>query len=185
MTGDERKKRILEILGKRSKPISGLMLAKALGVSRQVIVQDIAVLRAGNADIISTNLGYMMSRKDCAIRIFKVKHTDEEAEEELNIIIDCGGYVKDVFVSHKVYGIIRADMNLNSRLAASRFVNNIKNGKSTLLKNLTSDYHYHTVYAENEDVLDIIQEKLKERGFLAPLQDYEPVDFWEEAEDKG
>ncbi len=180
MTGNERKKQILEILKKSEAPISGTALARMLGVSRQAVVQDIAVLRAGKFDIISTNQGYLMSESSSAARVFKVVHTDEEVEEELNLFVDCGGFVKDVFVYHKVYGVLRAEMNLASRLDVQAFVGDIKSGKSSLLKNITSNYHYHTVIAENETVLDIIQERLTQRGFLAKLQDYEPVNFWEE-----
>lgn len=180
MTGEERKKQILEILKKSDAPVSGTALAQLLGVSRQVVVQDIAVLRAGNVEIISTNQGYIMNNSNSAARVFKVVHTDEEVEEELNLFVDCGGFVKDVFVYHKVYGVLRAEMNLSSRLDVQSFVEDIKNGKSSLLKNVTSSFHYHTIIAENERVLDIIQERLTQRGFLAKLQDYEPVNFWEE-----
>ena len=178
MTGEERKKQIIEILNNSKSPVSGISLAKQLGVSRQVIVQDIAVLRAGNTDIISTNQGYMINSNTPASRVFKVIHTDDEVADELNLIVDCGGFVKDVFVSHKVYGVLRAEMNIKSRLDVQRFVADIKSGKSSLLKNVTSNYHYHTVLAESNEVLDIIQEHLKDRGFLAKLQDYEPVNFW-------
>jgi hypothetical protein len=91
--------------------------------------------------------------------------------------VDCGGIVEDVFVYHKVYGILRAEMNIRSRLDVQHFVDDIKSGKSSLLKNVTSGYHYHTVYAPSEQLLDVIQQRLKERGFLAQLKDYEPVEF--------
>ena len=94
------------------------------------------------------------------------------------MFVDLGGVVRDVFVYHKVYGVVRAEMNVRSRLDVHNFMKNISLGKSSLLKNITAGYHYHTVLAEDEETLDIIQEKISERGFLAPLQDYEPVDFW-------
>lgn len=94
------------------------------------------------------------------------------------MIIDMGGKVVDVFVYHKVYGVLRADMNLKSRMDIERYMEEIKSGKSSLLKNVTSGYHYHTVRAESEEILNLIQEKLQQMGFLAKLQDYEPVDFW-------
>ena len=100
MEGDERRKKILGILHEESAPVSGTGLARMLGVSRQVIVQDIALLRATDKNILSTNKGYLlfdagqgMGRKR---RAFKVKHQDEEILDELNTIVDFGGKVRDV-----------------------------------------------------------------------------------------
>ena len=112
----------------------------------------------------------------------KVRHEENEAEEELNMIIDLGGIVKDVFVYHKVYGVLRADMNIKSRMDIRRYMEKIATGKSSLLKNVTSGFHYHTILADSEEILDIIQEELGKQGFLAKLQDYEPVDFWKKEE---
>lgn len=36
--------------------------------------------------------------------------------DELNLIVDCGGKVEDVFVYHKLYGVIRVEMNIKSRM---------------------------------------------------------------------
>ena len=96
------------------------------------------------------------------------------------MIVDLGGMVKDVFVYHKVYGVVKAEMNIKSRMDIKNYMNEISSGKSSLLKNITSGYHYHTILAESEEILDLIQQEFKERGFLAKLQDYEPVNFWEE-----
>ena len=96
--------------------------------------------------------------------------------------MDMGGYVKDVFVYHKVYGVLRADMNIKSRMDIRKYMENIRSGKSSLLKNVTSGFHYHTIVADSEELLDMIQEELSKRGFLAKLQDYEPVNFWKDAQ---
>ena len=112
----------------------------------------------------------------------KVRHEENEAEEELNMIIDIGGIVKDVFVYHKVYGVLKADMNIKSRRDIRRYMDDITSGKSNLLMNVTSGYHYHTIIADDEQTLDLIQEELQKRGFWAKLQDYEPVNFWGEEE---
>ena len=80
----------------------------------------------------------------------------------------------DVFVFHKVYGTLRAEMNISSRLHVTRFLQDIATGKSSLLKNVTAGYHYHTVSADTEETLEVIEEKLKQNGFLAPLQAFEP-----------
>ena len=95
------------------------------------------------------------------------------------------GHVKDVFVYHKVYGVLRANMDIKSRRDVRNYLEEIRTGKSSLLKNVTSGYHYHTICAESEEVLDAIQEELKQKGFLAKLQDYEPVDFWGDNEDEA
>ena len=98
----------------------------------------------------------------------------------MNLIVDLGGVVEDVFVYHKVYGVLRADMNIKSRRDVREYVQTLESGKSSLLKNVTSGYHYHTIRADSTEILDMIQEELQKKGFLAKLQDYEPVDFWGE-----
>ena len=178
MGGQERREHILKILKNRKEPVAGTELAKRLQVSRQVIVQDMALIRANGAEILSTNRGYMIREEKAASRVFKVIHTDEQVEEELNLFVDHGGKVEDVFVFHKVYGVIKAGMNIKSRKDVRKYMEDISGGKSTQLKNLTSGYHYHTITAEDEQTLNQIQEELHQRGFLAKLQDYEPVDFW-------
>ena len=179
MTGEQRRKQLLELLAGSERPVSGTALAKRLGVSRQVIVQDIALLRANGTEIFSASRGYLLVQdKPDASRILKVFHSDAQTEEELNLIVDMGGRVRDVFIYHKVYGIVRADIKIRSRRDVSRFLETIVSGKSSLLKNVTAGYHYHTVLAEDEPTLDMIQEQLWKKGMLARLQDYEPVDFW-------
>jgi len=180
MNGEERRTKIIELLKASKTPLSGTSLAGQLGVSRQVIVQDMALLRAGSHTIVSTNQGYVLADDATVSRVFKVIHSDEQVEEELSLIVDCGGRVDDVFVSHKIYDIVKAPMNIRSRLDIRRFMDNLNSGKSSLLKNVTGGYHYHTVSAESEEILDYILQELNEKGFLAPLQDYEPVNFWKE-----
>lgn len=180
MTGKARREKIIQILSKQEQPYSGTALAKQLQVSRQVVVQDIALLRAQKIQILSTNKGYILLEEDETTRVFKVHHTNEQAREEMNLIVDLGGRIEDVFVYHRVYGLLRAPLNIKSRLDVERYMHEIELGNSTLLLNVTAGYHYHTISAENQNVLDLIQKKLDEAGFLAPLQDYEPVDFWKE-----
>ncbi len=180
MKGQERREQILEILKNSDKPIPGVELAKLLEVSRQVIVQDMALLRANGVEILSTNRGYVVEEEKRNSRVFKVFHTEEQVEEELNLFVDYGAKVEDVFVYHKVHGVIKVDMSIKSRVDVKRYVHDISTGKSTQLMKLTSNYHYHTISADSEEILDMIQEELQKRGFLAKLQDYEPVDFWGE-----
>ena len=175
MTRDERQKEILQILRESADPVSGAALARRLGVSRQIIVQDIAAIRGGGAEVISTTRGY--TAKPGASRVFKVSHSDSEVEEELTMIVDEGAVVEDVFIFHKVYGVMRGELHLRSRRDIEAYLAKIASGSSSLLMNVTSGYHYHTVTAESEEVLDLVGGKLRRRGFLAPLQDYEPGDL--------
>lgn len=180
LSGRERREKIINILKDSTEPVAGVELAKQLEVSRQVIVQDMALIRANGIDVMSTNRGYVIHETKEVSRVFKVIHTDEQVEEELNLFVDLGGKVEDVFVYHKVYGVIKAAMNIKSRRDVRNYMEGISSGKSTNLKNLTSNYHYHTISAEDEQTLDLIQEELMKKGFWAKLQDYEPVDFWGE-----
>lgn len=180
LSGQERREQILKILKHSTQPVAGTDLAKQLDVSRQIIVQDMALIRANGIDVMATNRGYVIQESKKVSRVFKVIHTDEQVEEELNLFVDLGAKVEDVFVYHKVYGVIRADMNIKSRRDVRKYMEGITSGKSTNLMNLTSNYHYHTIVAEDEQTLDMIQEELQQKGFLAKLQDYEPVDFWSE-----
>ena len=178
MKGEERRKQLLNILSSSNSPVSGGTLSKELDVSRQIIVQDISLLRANGATIFSTNKGYLLQEEKKYSRVFKVYHSDDQVEEELSTIVDAGGQIRDVFVYHKVYGILKADMGIKSRRDIRSYMEEISSGKSSLLKNVTSGYHYHTIDAESEEILDAIQAELQQKGFLAKLQDYEPVDFW-------
>lgn len=182
MTGQERRRKIMEILSNSSKPIAAKTLAKEFDVSRQIIVSDIALLRAEKHEIASTNRGYILSEDSKFLRVFKVKHSDDEVEKEMNLIVDYGGTVEDVFVYHKTYGTVRAEMNIRSRIDVIDFMNAIEAGKSSFLKNITDGYHYHTITAPSEMILDRIQQQLANNGFLAQLQDYEPVNFWKQEE---
>lgn len=166
MTGQERRDAMIEMIRNSEKPVSGTALAKEFAVSRQVIVQDIALIRAAGYEVLSTHRGYLLGQKNSVTRIFKVSHTDEEIADELNLIVDLGGKVQDVQVNHKVYGRMKADLGIHSRKQVQDFVEEIRSGKSSPLKNITSNYHYHTVEADSEEVLDLIGKELNKRGYL-------------------
>ena len=55
ISGEERREKIIQKLKTSEKPISATTFAKIFDVSRQVIVQDVALLRANGNSIISTN----------------------------------------------------------------------------------------------------------------------------------
>ena len=185
MKAAERREQLKKILAASPVPVSGSSLAAKLSVSRQVIVNDIAILRAEGTDILSTTHGYSMSREQLCRRVFKVRHTREECETELNLFVDCGAVVKDVFVSHRVYGVIRGELDIRSRLDVSNFLESIRTGKSTLLSSTTEGYHYHTLLAPSESVLDMIENRLWEMGFLAKTLPYEPEELTENIQERS
>ncbi len=165
MNGEARRRNILGRIG--GAPVTATELSALFGVSRQVIVQDVALLRAEGAQIVSTNRGYVAGAQKRCTRVFKVRHSDEETRAELFAVVDAGGCVEDVSVHHEIYGTLRASMGIDSRLKAEAFIAQIEGGKSALLKNVTQSYHCHTVSAESEAVLSLIEKKLAELGFLA------------------
>lgn len=168
MKADERRKAIVNLLLSEQKPISGGTLSGKFGVSRQIIVQDITVLKGSGYEILSTHHGYIVQQTPLRERVFKLHHTTEQTEDELNLIVDLGGTVVDVFVWHKVYGRMTAQLNIFSRLHVKQFIEGVRTGKSTELMNITGGYHYHTVRADSEEILDQIGEALEVRGYIAP-----------------
>lgn len=177
MNGVDRRNGIIRILERSEEPISGIALSKRMHVSRQVIVQDIALIRANGRSVFSTNRGYVIQKVREVSRILKVIHSDDDVRRELVSVVDMGGTIKDVFVYHKVYGVLKAEMNITSRFTVEQFMEQIATGKSGLLKNVTAGYHYHTILADSEEILDLVENRLWELGFLAPLQACEPAEF--------
>ena len=167
MNGEARRQALLTHLQQANGPVSGSTLAELLHVSRQVIVQDIALLKASQHTILSTSTGYLIHGSSDRRRVFKVKHSTEEIGDELRTIIDAGGWIVDVFVRHKMYGEIRADLSLRSRGDVEDFVEQLRQGRVQPLKQLTDDFHYHTVGADSEMTLDRIQKELQRKGYLS------------------
>lgn len=166
MTGEERRERILDLIRGAKKPRSGTALAEECQVSRQVVVQDIALLRAAGHPIFSTTRGYLLEQPVSVSRVFQVKHTDSQIEDELNTIVDMGGFVRDVYVEHGVYGKLQAELSIGSRRQVLDFLEQIRSKEAHPLNNLTSGEHCHTVEADSEQILDIIGQALKEKGYL-------------------
>ena len=136
MNAEARRKGIIDYLASSTKAVSASRLAQEFGVSRQVIVGDIAIIRASGMEISSLARGYVLEKKNGLQRVFKVIHSDEDVAKELNIIVDAGGTVVDVFIFHKFYGTLRAEMNIKSRLNVEQFLEDVTTGKSSLLKNV-------------------------------------------------
>lgn len=170
MTGEQRRFQILKMLKEQESPLSGSALAKIFHVSRQVIVQDIALMRAENLGILSTNKGYLY-RTDSAgnsqpKRVYYVKHSTEQVLDEFMCITELGGTVLDVAVEHEIYGQIRVDLLIETVQDAVDFSEKIANCRDNPLKVLTDDCHYHTVSAASEKLLDLIEKELRSKGYL-------------------
>ena len=166
MNTSERLNKILERISSSDMPISGSKLSGEFGVSRQIIVKDISALKDMGNDIISTTKGYILHKTPTPERILKVVHKDDEIGTELNTIIRNGGKVKNVFVWHKIYGKIEAELTINNKNDIAEYLESLKNGRSSPLKNVTSNYHYHTITADSEATLDKISKALDDIGFL-------------------
>lgn len=170
MTGEERRFGIMQQLQAADSPLSGTALAKTFRVSRQVIVQDIALMRAENTNILSTNKGYLI-RSNAAEstqpkRVFYVKHTTAQVLDEFHTIIELGGKILDVAVEHEIYGQIRVDLLIETVRDADEFYRKLKSCKDNPLKVLTDDCHYHTVSAPSTRLLDLIETELRQKGYL-------------------
>lgn len=169
MTGSERRQKILSLIKESSAPISSVVLCEKLMVSRQTITHDIAILRSLGNEIHSTSKGYYFKKHIEYIRIFHVHHNESQIEEELNLIVDLGGSILNIAVNHEVYGKISVPMNIKSRRDVRIFINQLTNGISSHLSTLTSGYHTHSVFAENTEILDEIEEALRLNNFLVEI----------------
>ncbi len=175
LTGSQRREKILNLLRNTSEPLSGGELGGRTGVSRQVVVQDIALLRSQGHKILATAKGYLLESPKQAVRLFKVCHSEEQTEDELLTIVDLGGRIEDVMVNHRAYGVITAPLDIKCRRDVSNFITNIKTGKSSPLMNVTSGYHFHHISADSEEILDEIEEALKKKQYLAQFLPYEKL----------
>lgn len=170
MDASQRREKIIEMLDESDRPISGSEFAQRLGVSRQVVVQDMALLRAANRNILSTNKGYIhfnpRLKKQSKRRCVKVCHQTNQIADEFYTIVDAGARVLDVMIEHSIYGSISVDLLIENRQDADEFVKRIETGDTRPLKELTGNVHYHTLEAASEKVLDLVTEKLREKGYL-------------------
>lgn len=166
MEGDARRKIIIDTLTESKNPISGSALAKMLSVSRQIIVGDIALLRASGVEIISTNNGYVLNNTDTEHKIIiKVKHKEEDAFDEMCTIVDEGAKILDVFIEHDVYGRIVVPLNIESRADAKNITEKMMISTDMPLQILTGGVHYHTIEAQNDLILIRIERALKQKGY--------------------
>lgn len=170
MNGEERRMQILHRLQESDTPLSGTALAKALHVSRQIIVQDIALMRAENYGILSTNKGYLLRSEKTENmqpkRVFFVKHSRQQVLEEFRTVLELGGKFLDVAVEHEIYGQICVDLLIETESDAVDFYEKLLVCRDNPLNVLTDGCHYHTVSAPSEKLLDLIEDALRSKGLL-------------------
>ena len=172
MHAKERRQKIVEQLQQADSPVTGTALAQVLGVSRQIVVGDVALLRANGWAILATPDGYLLppekgTAQAAKIRRFACSHTSDEMEIELNIIVDNGGKVLDVAVEHPVYGELVGRLVLASRRDIQTFLRRVRETHAIPLSAITGGVHLHTVCADDEATLDFIEQQLREQGLLA------------------
>ena len=169
MDRETRRIKILELLKNSEKPISGASLAKNLNVSRQIIVQDISVLKAANYPIMSTAQGYLLlqSRRDeVARKVVAVSHNPEDTENELNILINSGVTIVDVRVEHPVYGEVSGKLLLKTKEDVEKFLERLNLTQAKLISELTNGIHLHTLESENPFNIIDAEKALKKAGYL-------------------
>lgn len=167
MLAEERRQIILRLLQNAGQPISASALAGRLSVSRQVIVGDIALLRAGGEEILATPRGYcLQSLRPGLIRRVAVCHSDGDMEAELNAMVDQGCTVEDVIVEHPLYGQLTGELRLRSRYDVGQFLLQARQGGAQPLSQLTGGLHLHTIRAGDEAALDRAQAALGKLGVL-------------------
>ena len=167
--GAVRRSAILELLAASSGPVAGDALSERHSVSRQAIVHDIAVLRAEGAPIIATIRGYVLARPGDQLphrTVVMVRHSPDEAEDELLAMVGAGVRVSDVIVEHPVYGVLRGDLHLGSPAAVREWAACTRRSGVRFLSELTEGVHLHTIEATNEADLDEARRVLAERGYL-------------------
>lgn len=165
----ERRTALFNLLKQTQQPVTGTELAKKLGVSRQVIVGDIAILRAGGVDVYATPQGYVVPPKESIDKItatLACRHNREKLADELNVIVDNGGRVLDVVVEHPLYGEIRANLMLSSRREIAEFMEKLAQSGAEPLSIVTGGVHLHTVEVPDPKALARIEEELRALGVL-------------------
>ena len=168
MSGEKRRVKILEILSVSSKPVSATALAKEMGVTRQIIVSDVALLRASGVKIIAERLGYTLEKvvNDCLYKTIICKHEKEQTLDEFFAVIDNGGKVLSVTVEHSLYGQITADLNISSRFEAQEFIKKSAEVGASQLSDLTGGVHIHTISVKDEQTFERIRDTLSSLNIL-------------------
>ena len=168
MNSEQRREKIISILQMSDKPISAAGFASEFSVTRQIIVADIALLRASGYPIRAEHKGYVLEKDDnhAILKRAVVKHGKNEVQNELYTIVDNGGKVINVIVQHSVYGKIVAELNLASRYDVDRFIKHIRETDAKPLLLLTEGLHIHTISVKDEEAFQRILKQLDDLHIL-------------------
>ena len=168
MNAAQRRERILTRLNSAGAPLSASVLAAELGVSRQIVVGDVALLRAGGAQIDATPRGYQLhpAEKGYAGILACVHRTQEEMRRELYTVVDQGGTVVDVAVENPLYGELRGNLNLASRYDVDLFIQQAADTPECLLSRMTGGVHLHTLRCPDEASFHRVEAALDAKGLL-------------------
>ena len=167
MDSSERRKRIVQILTAADGAVTGTALSKDCDVSRQIIVGDIALLRAASYAIDATPRGYVMQRENSqARRVIACRHEDARLQEELYTVVDNGCGVLDVIVEHPLYGEISGSLQIFSRYDVDAFCKKLEKEKANPLCALTGGIHLHTLSCPSEEAYQRVLSALREKGIL-------------------
>ncbi|HTW25332.1 MAG TPA: transcription repressor NadR [Candidatus Baltobacteraceae bacterium] len=163
-----RRRQIVAWLRARGGPVPGGEIAKHFRVSRQCLVQDVAILRASGEEILATPTGYRLPAESTRAHraILACKHPPERTEEELQILLDHGVKILDVIVEHPIYGELRGSLMLESRADLQDFLAHVRASHAALLSSLTNGVHLHTVEASRPEMIARAKAQLRARGFL-------------------
>lgn len=167
MNSVDRRDNILKLLLENDGPLKGNIIAEKYNVTRQVIVKDIAILRAKGQNIMATPDGYMINRNYGKVKaIIAVNHSEDDMINEMSIIIKYGGTVEDVIVEHPLYGEIRGMLMIKNYNELNKFKNKYESQRARLLSVLTNGVHLHTISADNDEDINSIIDELKENNFI-------------------
>ena len=167
MEAVERRRAIAQRLAQADGPVSAAALAKAFSVSRQIIVGDVALLRAGGMEIFAPPRGYILPGEPAALtRTVACVHSGGEMARELEIMVDQGCQVVDVVVEHPVYGQLTGQLHLSSRYEVQEFIRSVSENQAKLLSDLTGGIHLHTLRCPSEEAYQRVLEELDRAGFL-------------------
>jgi len=172
MKPNERREKVLEAIkqGGGTIPLSATTLANNFGVSRQVIVGDISLLRAAGHDIIATSRGYIVSEpkeKGQYIGTIVCRHSGEDTAKELYTIIDLGASIINVTVEHEIYGEITGQLNISTYEEADGFIAKIQNADTKLLLTLAhDDVHLHQIACRDKAHFGQVRDALDAQNFL-------------------
>lgn len=171
MTATERRQQLITQLEQSASPITATQLARQYHVTRQIIVSDIALLRAAGHDILATTRGYLLNRHTpSASARYRAKiafqHTAAEMEAEMRTILTYGGHIETLEVEHPVYGMITVNLNIRTLAELEAFLAQFQKRNTELLSSLTNGIHLHQISCDNNNQFEALLQALEQLNIL-------------------